>query len=88
MPSMALRLRVFRDKIEGIIAKVLFFSKGGEGREIILRMLYRYEIRRFVTCEITFPEINEYQKNFRSHDFRNNRREQFEECLFPLRKWK
>lgn len=62
MPSMALRLRVFRDKIEGIIANVLFFSKGGEGREIILRMLYRYEIRRFVTCEITFPEINEYQK--------------------------
>lgn len=59
MPSMALRLRVFR---EGIIANVLFFSKGGEGREIILRMLYRYEIRRFVTCEITFPEINEYQK--------------------------
>lgn len=31
MPSMALRLRVFRDKIEGIIANVLFFSKGGEG---------------------------------------------------------
>lgn len=63
MPSMALRLRVFRDKIEGIIANVLFFSKGGEGREIILRMLLnRYEIRRFVTCEITFPEINEYQK--------------------------
>lgn len=77
MPSMALRLRVFRDKI-GIIANILFFFFWREEGDYSLNVkLYRYEIRRKTLRYMRDHVSRKWQmniKNFKSHNFRNNKK--------------